>query len=725
MKSNLLKLVLTTSLFLFILNSYSYALSISCPNDQWVDCTEELWDLTIYGNATYTDYDGTHDAGVPEVVYNLNMCDIGTITRTWTATAYGHTVTCAQTIHVSATNNFGYNNITWPNNGLLLEGCSPNTDPEVLPTGYGKPTFDFTECTMIGVSHSDQIFTISPTCRKLLRKWQVMDWCTYDYNTGAGIWSFTQVIKLSDGEIPIPIVPEDIETNAYNCVDANVTIPSISVDDNTCGGDFIISNNSIYADGSGANASGVYPIGTTTIKYTVHYGCGQKKYYYTEVTVKDAKKPQPYCYQGLSIVLMPVDVNEDGAPDEGMIEVWAKDLDYDSFHDCPNHYPLRLSFSPDPEDDVKTFTCEEVGTNTVELWVTDRFGNQAYCLVQLDVQNSGNIIPDCSTDPEQTIASADGFIKSALEENVLDSEVLLRNLKPDSIYTTSIQTTINIYQDSIEDYMGNWVIYDVADTLTEEIVDIEVIYETQSLMSDRDGYFIFDSIDMHNDYQMFCSKEIDPNDYITKEDVRVLYRHISGKAPIEDPYLLIAADVNDDGIIDRDDLYLLYYFANGITTSLDIATTHLFISDHYTLEDVSEYYNNQTESSNMIYDISGDIHNMGFKMIIKGDLYNVNTAHLRTNSDDEDILSFLESPKRPMIISPNPFIDELEINLVHTPTTEVNIRLYDAQGKIVLNEIVEPNQFISIKTNDKFNPGVYYYTIKYDSSNQSGKLIKL
>lgn len=53
--------------------------SIYCPADVTVDCQDELWDLSIYGNAYYHDYDGDHDAGVPDVNYNLSSCNVGTI----------------------------------------------------------------------------------------------------------------------------------------------------------------------------------------------------------------------------------------------------------------------------------------------------------------------------------------------------------------------------------------------------------------------------------------------------------------------------------------------------------------------------------------------------------------------------------------------------------------------------------------------------------------------
>ena len=100
-----------------------------CPPDVYVDCDDELWDLSIYGNATYKDYSGTHDAGEPYVKYYLNSCNIGYITRSWSIRLYGVDYSCYQTIHVSGSGSIGYNDIDWPEKNVDLSGCNPGLDP--------------------------------------------------------------------------------------------------------------------------------------------------------------------------------------------------------------------------------------------------------------------------------------------------------------------------------------------------------------------------------------------------------------------------------------------------------------------------------------------------------------------------------------------------------------------------------------------------------------------
>jgi len=547
---------------------------------------------------------------------------------------------------------------------------------------------------MIAINHNDEIFTISPTCKKLLRTWQVMDWCTYNEYTGqGGIWSFTQVIKLIDGEIPDPVVPEDKTYHSYNCADVQVDIPPLGVDPTSCGGSYFVTNNSVYAENDGANISGVYPIGVTNVRYTVHYACGKKKYFDVKVTVSDSKNPQPYCYQALSMAMMPVDNDGDGIPEDGMVEVWAKDLDYDSYHNCSNHYPLRFSFSADPTDMVRTFTCAEVGENTVQMWVTDKFNNQSYCNVILDIQNNAANIPDCQPELDNIMMSAAGIIQSASLEYVQDTEVKL--------------------------------------TMMSEEEEGNATTDPLKTMSANDGFYTFDSLDMHQDYMLSCAKEIDLHEYVTKEDVRALYIHIKGRETISDPLLLIAADIDDNQVIDRDDLYAMYYFVYGIQEELGVEKTHFFMPNDFELSDVSKYYNDEIEESFTIHDLSVPMHDIGFKMVVKGDLYSMNVNHhLRNGYDrnlDQEIAAFLgfEHTDKNSTISPNPFLDQLEINISYKPKSDINISFFDIQGKKISGFNYPSNTSIRLDLKDKMDSGIYYYNLIYDGISETGKIIKI
>ena len=206
------------SLFFIISASTLNAFQLYCPGDVWVNCNDEIWDLSIYGNAYYDIYGIHYDAGTPSVVYNLSSCNTGTIYRTWTVEdPYWNQVSCTQVIHVSG-GYFSSANIHWPYQDLHLYGCNTSTQPNDLPYGYDKPRYDYLTCSQIGTSFNDKVFYFGPDCKKILRKWTIIDWCKYipgsQYH---GIWSFTQVIKISNTETPLLSCAKEIVVNAQEC----------------------------------------------------------------------------------------------------------------------------------------------------------------------------------------------------------------------------------------------------------------------------------------------------------------------------------------------------------------------------------------------------------------------------------------------------------------------------------------------------------------------------
>ncbi|MBK7636848.1 MAG: hypothetical protein IPJ13_23190 [Saprospiraceae bacterium] len=84
MNANLLKHRFYLTLFsmtLLVLQSSAeeWPFSLNCPKDVTVSCHDEIWNLSIYGNATITEGYKTYSAGTPVVKYFLNSCNSGYI----------------------------------------------------------------------------------------------------------------------------------------------------------------------------------------------------------------------------------------------------------------------------------------------------------------------------------------------------------------------------------------------------------------------------------------------------------------------------------------------------------------------------------------------------------------------------------------------------------------------------------------------------------------------
>src|SRR4030095_8963706 len=54
-------------------------------------------------------------------------------------------------------------------------------------------------CATVGINLKERRFEHTEgACVKILRDWTIIDWCQYNSLTGAGLWKYTQVVKIKD-----------------------------------------------------------------------------------------------------------------------------------------------------------------------------------------------------------------------------------------------------------------------------------------------------------------------------------------------------------------------------------------------------------------------------------------------------------------------------------------------------------------------------------------------
>ena len=101
------------------------------------------------------------------------VCNKGTITRTFRAfDCAGNSSQCTQRVIVTYEQDYF---VKFPND-VIVTVCDG--------TGvYGEPIFFGEDCELLGVTFSDEIFTVVPdACFKLERTWKIINWCTFDPN---------------------------------------------------------------------------------------------------------------------------------------------------------------------------------------------------------------------------------------------------------------------------------------------------------------------------------------------------------------------------------------------------------------------------------------------------------------------------------------------------------------------------------------------------------------
>lgn len=704
--------------------------ALICPNDVTVDCDAELWDLSIYGNAQYHNSSGYHSAGTPVTNYYLNSCGSGYITRTWTIEdPYWNLQSCTQTITVGGGGSFNGSTIAWPAM-VTLEGCNPNTHPDVT----GKPTWVPVECAMIGYSYTDALYTVTPDCKKILRKWTVIDWCQMPsggYYSNQGSWTFTQTIKIVNSVPPDFQCIPDITVSAFDCKFGKVIANPLTINPSSCGGNFEITNNSPYSTEKNANISGTYPVGTTKVTLTVKYGCGQKKTCLVNVTVKNDKAPVAVCVSNLSVALMGLDTDNDGVNDQGMVQLWAKDLNWKSYSTC-NNYPLRYSFSPDPNEMSKTFTCDHVGKSKVKMYVTDSRGNQSYCEVEIDIQNNGANIKDCKPKPPTVAASrfaVKGWVGNTYGKGVAGADLKLYDPAKQYKVNISYDTTKVVTKDSFKNLSGYWVYFmDEKLTITEKRDTVPTTEFTFFSKTDEKGLFAFDTVMLKNQsYVLQCpiaNNQALAN--IDKADLDLLTAVLLGQKSLAHNWQYLAADLDKNGKINTDDLALMVKYLTGEITHFGEINHYAFIVDDHTKAMKADILGAHADWTRLD-SVSANKEGLQFMLVQMGD---INPEKFAGFHDQEEIeasyRNLVAHQDKAYQVFPNPFNDAITLQLNVVTAGDVKMILTDGMGKTVMQQswYAETGlQTWQFQTED-LPSSIYLYSIETADGRYHGKLIK-
>lgn len=505
--------------------------TIICPPDITVNCEFEFDPhyLSVFGKVVSNsddrdlieindpNYAPTYVAGIDgiatgacgvtitETNYDNLDCGIGTILRTFSATTQSGMVgSCTQKINFVPIEKFDEKNIIWPDPMHLTSCPDGKTDPSYT----GKPTYINQKCSKPLASYKDLVFTIvEDACFKILRRWTVIDCCYFDPNAEppVGMWTYTQVIKVESIDGPKIENCEPLVIHAKDVIDCSgyVELTNSAMDE--CTPDSLLKWSYViepepddldYIIGQGNDASGYYPFGTHTIIWTVEDLCGNKRVCEQEFTVKDSKQPTPVCYHGLSSVVMPV---------SGQITLPASVFDANSFDNCTDRKDLEFSYTDELADSLKTFTCDNLDTNFVEIHVFDESGNSDFC--------------------KTYIVLRDNYFVCA-----------------DSLMTFTAGMVTDIHGEPVENVKINY-----------QSEFMPGVYEVSSWFN---GYYELEWYGVHSgtDGVVSAYKRDDYLNGVTTLDLLLIQQHILGNTPFRSNTEIIAADINRDGLISVEDL---------------------------------------------------------------------------------------------------------------------------------------------------------------------------
>lgn len=541
---------------------------------------------------------------IVDSVTDLNQCYVGTITRTFSLVdARGAILaSCDQKITFENNEHFDLNrDVRPPADTTFAPGCADPTSDMFLPINTGIPTFvneDF--CDLVGYNYTDQVFTFNSgsgdnTCFKILRTFNIIDWCAPE-NSVRTVPYYQEIKVVDDSEPVITTSCEPVFQCTYDseCENGNITLTQ-TANDTMCSAilDWVAivrpfqssdPRDEIPFSGTANTAvvSGEFPIGTHSILWTFSDQCGNVTSCLQDFTIANCKAPTPYCLNGLAVDLMPVDNDGDGQVDDGMVELWASDFDAGSFHSCPD-YDVVVSFSENPLDTGRVFTCDSIGDAQVRIYATaiDKYGNyvldtagnylQAWCNTFVDVQDNMNA---CSGDSLNRVAIT-GSIVADNGQSLNDAEVSLMD--------------------------GS-----------SELMRAE---------TDFSGNYAFASMPMGGSYMVSPKKDGDDDLGVSTLDLVLIQRHILGMADLESATKIIAADVNHDEVITGADVVTLRKLILGKISEYPDNDSWRFLDNSYTFIDETDPLSEAFKETYNIYNLTSDM-TVDFTAIKVGDVNN-------------------------------------------------------------------------------------------------------
>ena len=340
-----------------------------------------------------------------------------------------------------------------------------------------------------------------------------------------------------------------------------------------------------YKTGSGTggtlNAGGNYESGTYEITWKAEDQCGNIETITYTFTVRDNKRPTPYCLSSISTVIM---------PSAGTVSISAKTFDKGSFDNCQgalvfsfsDYYPLILS------DSIRTFTCSDFpeGQDTIHrslrMYVWDQQKNGDFCTVNIIVQKNAACN---SAGKPLTIGGSIGTVSNTMMNAV-------------SVYLTE-----------------------------------EGALEAKTKMTNTNGEFVFSQMAPTGNYFIKPEKNDNHLNGVSTLDLVLIQQNILGLKPFTSPYQYLAADANNDNKVAASDLVELRKLILGHYDRLPKNTSWRFYEKSQQIQD-PKYPWGLNESIQCI-NKSGEQLDNHFIAVKTGDVNISAQANTLTNSTEQ------------------------------------------------------------------------------------------
>ncbi|HRI01009.1 MAG TPA: T9SS type A sorting domain-containing protein [Saprospiraceae bacterium] len=486
----------------------------SCPNNITISCTADYRDLSrtgrflpavICADTLRTAY---RDSGM------IDSCRTGIIFRKFFIFYRNGTADSSCTQRITIVNNYVFSplHIRWRNDTTLL-ACRSNH-----PDSIGYPSIPQDSCRSVYFSYRDGAIQVrNDSCRFFDRFWTATSTCPPRMTVRD-----TQRIVLTNFRAPTLIAPRDtiVGNGVDSCAKFIRLLPAFF---RGCNTNVTISNN---FNAGGANASGVYPVGTTLVIFTARDECANVSRDTTIVIVRDLQNPTIQC--GIFFFNM---------PSNDSLKFTSRQLLTSYTDNCTPSHRLRISFTRGNFNDTcRYITCADLNsppdTFTFDIFVQDSSGNVGICTATIIVNDPND---NCGTNANGNIV-VQGLIKSNNGKGL-------------------------------------------------EGVAVKLIGNAMHGTSNADGKYQFNKINSGVKLNITPSKNDDWLANVTTSDIIRIQKHLLGLEEFDVPIQFVAADVDKNGSVSTTDISYLRKLILGIINAVPSNTSYRFIPKSFVFSD--------------------------------------------------------------------------------------------------------------------------------------------
>ena len=544
---------------------------------------------------------------------DIDECGEGLITRFWTVN--GDT-TCIQLITIATeSGSFDPMTIKWPKHydDQVVMGvkrwCEADTIAETIDTismggsftcsqgQLAEPTWCLSECGLLATSFEDQNASQSDACSKIIRRWTIVDWCSYDANS----------------------INPDVDDDSFE-----------AVDDSALGTDFFFPNLAVGDSCLICEKPNVPDLDPVYFRYT---SVDRDGFYTFEQVIQIIDDTPP-------VVDAPREVEveiSDGATTKGddfddcvgstTVSALAIDLcgstivssadarwtitllnEDDEVINSVNAFGDSVSVTLAGVANTSTFIvwevsdgCDNIGSDTTEVIFVDITDPVPLCITSLStatMNTDGTAIiwasdydagsfDNCSEPKffflQDGISSPSYLLTCADIPNGISTVKNVELFVSDdagNISSCNISIRVDDNNDVCPDSeVGNASISGVL--RTPEGVEIEGARVTlngrESAITDVNGAYAFADIPMESSYRIEAAKNDDFLNGVSTLDLVLIQRHILGLSSFDNIPDFIAADVNDDARVTAIDLVQIRRLILGLTNIFEDNSSWRFL----------------------------------------------------------------------------------------------------------------------------------------------------